>query len=187
MSISDYILDLALIGLVFLQLRGRRLTTRALVLPLVIVGIAAREYLHAIPTAGNDLVLIVGCAAVGSLLGSLCAVFTSVSPGRDGTPIAKAGAAAALLWVLGVGSRFAFQMYVTHGGEGALVRFSAAHQITSANAWVAAVLLMAFGEVAFRSGILAFRSMRLRRQAEAPGPSLVPAGGSIMGSVDGSV
>lgn len=33
MTFSDYLLDLALIGVVFLQIRGRRLTLRSLLLP----------------------------------------------------------------------------------------------------------------------------------------------------------
>ncbi|MGA2520657.1 MAG: hypothetical protein ABSG81_07550 [Acidimicrobiales bacterium] len=38
MTFTDYLLDIALIAIVVFQIRGRRLTTRSLVLPLAIVG-----------------------------------------------------------------------------------------------------------------------------------------------------
>ncbi len=158
MTLTDYAIDIALIALVILQVRGRRITGRTLLIPVILVGWAASSYLHGIPTAGNDLVLIIGATAIGVTLGALCAVFTTVRAGSDGFPVAKAGMLAAVLWVIGVGTRLAFQVYVTHGGEGAVERFSAAHSITTSEAWVAALILMAMGEVLARTGILALRA-----------------------------
>ncbi len=57
MTITDYAIDIALLGLVAFQIHGMRLTRRALVFPLAIVGIVAMNYLKTIPTAGNDLFL----------------------------------------------------------------------------------------------------------------------------------
>jgi hypothetical protein len=71
MSFSDYLINGLLIALVLIQIRGRRLTARNLLLPLGIVGYAATHYLHSIPTAGNDLLLIVAGATVGLTLGVL--------------------------------------------------------------------------------------------------------------------
>ena len=51
--------------LVLFQIKERTLTTKALVRPLVILGIAVLNYLHGIPTAGNDLVLVVVLALLG--------------------------------------------------------------------------------------------------------------------------
>lgn len=169
MSITDYLIDLFLIGLVVVQMRGRRITTRSLLLPLVVVGVVAAEYLHGIPTAGNDLVLVAGGAAVGLTLGALTGVLTRVTRREDGSVFARAGLVAAVLWVLGVGSRFAFQLYATHGGGEAIVRFSAAHSITSASAWVACLLLMAIGEVVARSGVVALRAHGARLTGTAQG------------------
>jgi hypothetical protein len=188
MTLSDYILDLALIGVVVLQIRGRRLTLRSLLWPLIIVAIVAGQFLHSIPTSGNDLVLIIGCAAVGALLGGLCAAFTSVTLHDDGTPFAKAGVAAAALWVLGVGMRLAFQLYATHGGADAIGRFSFAHHISllgNSDAWVAALILMAIGEAVVRSAVLAFRGLKLRREAgmTTVSPRAV-ASGAMIGSGD---
>ena len=157
MTTTDYILDLVLIGLVFVQIRGRRLTTRSLLLPIGIVAYVAEQYLRSIPTAGNDLVLIVGCALAGITLGAGAALATKVTRDADGVPVAKAGLVAAVLWVLGVGSRFAFQMYSTHGGGPAVGRFMVHHDITSNQAWVAALVLMALGEALTRTLVLAYR------------------------------
>jgi hypothetical protein len=157
MTLTDYVIDLALIGVVVLQLRGRRLTLRNLLLPVVLVAWAARSYLHSIPTVGNDLLLISVCAALGIGLGAAAGLFTTVTTGEDGVPYARAGVAAAILWVVGVGFRFAFQLYATHGGAHTIGTFSAHHQIT-AQAWVAALVLMAIGEALARTGIVAARA-----------------------------
>jgi hypothetical protein len=170
MTITDYALDIGLIALVLVQIRDRRLTARSLLLPLVVVAWAAAKYLHGIPTAGNDLVLVVGAAAIGATLGALSGALTSVRMRTDGALVARAGAAAAILWVLGVGSRFAFQLYAAHGGGAALERFSVAHHITSNQAWVAALLLMALGEVAFRTAVLAWRGCAVRAEAARVAP-----------------
>jgi hypothetical protein len=167
MTFSDYLIDIGLIALVLLQIRGRRLTTRALLLPLAIVGYVAINYLRAIPTAGNDLVLIIACALVGATLGGLSGSFTAVYPDSEGVPLAKAGAIAAGLWILGTGTRLAFQLYATHGGGAAIERFSATHSITSVSAWTAALILMALSEAVCRTGILAWRSTVVRRTAPA--------------------
>ncbi len=158
MTFTDYAIDITLIALVILQIRGRRLTGRALLLPVVLVGYVAANYLHGIPTAGNDLIVVAGAATLGIALGVLCALFTTVKPGPDGHPVAKAGLIAAVLWVLGTGTRLAFQLYATHGGAGAIGRFSASHSITSSEVWVAALILMAMGEALARTGVLALRA-----------------------------
>jgi hypothetical protein len=166
MTITDYILDIALIAIVVLQVRGRRLTPRSMLLPLGIVAWVVSHYLHGIPTAGNDLVLVAACTALGALLGAGSALFTSVRRDGDGFPVAKAGFVAGALWVAGVGARFAFQLYATHGGGAALGRFSAAHDITSGEAWVAALILMAMAEVVSRTAVLAWRAYDVRRQLQ---------------------
>jgi hypothetical protein len=176
MTLSDYAIDIALIALVFLQVRGRRLTTRSLILPIVLVGWAAATYLHGIPTAGNDLVLVIAGAAAGISLGVLAGMFTSVRPGADGSPFAKAGAMAAALWVLGVGTRFAFQLYASHGGAGAIGRFSSAHSITSSEAWVAALILMALGEAVARTAVLGVRAYALAPSQFLARTSMIGAG-----------
>jgi hypothetical protein len=162
MTLTDYLINGLFIGLVVRQLRGRRLTTFSIVMPVAAVAFFANEYLHGIPTAGNDLSLALLGASLGLLLGLGCGLTTRVYAGSGGGVFVQAGAVAAALWIVGVGSRLAFSLYVMHGGERAIGRFSAAHGISSGNAWVACLILMAFGEVLGRTAVLAWR---WRRQA----------------------
>jgi hypothetical protein len=165
MTITDYLLNLFLVGLVVLQVRGHRVTRARLLLPVVATAWVATKFLHSVPTAGNDLVLELGLALAGATLGSLAALATTIR--RDGSgAVAKAGAVAAVLWVLGVGARVAFSLWVTHGGSPAVARFSAAHHITSSSAWAAAFVLMALLEVVSRTGVLYLKT--LRSGAEIP-------------------
>jgi hypothetical protein len=160
MTFSDYLIDITLISLVLVQIRARRLTVKALVLPLGLVAYVADSYLRGVPTAHNDLFLIVGAAVVGATLGGLAGRFTSVTKGADGSVWAKAGLAAAALWILGTGGRLAFQLYAFHGGGPAIAHFSATHGITSAKAWTATLILMALSEAVARTAVLGWRFSR---------------------------
>ncbi len=174
MTFTDYLLNITLVGLVILQIRGHRITRSRLLFPVVITAVVALQYLHGIPTAGNDLLLVVALAVMGGLLGSLAAVATSVK--LDGAvAFAKAGGVAAVLWVVGIGARMAFYFWGTHGGESAIARFSATHHITSAGAWAAAFILMALAEVLSRTGILFLKSLRIGAE--------IPRGGFLRNPV----
>ena len=157
MTFTDYLLDIALMAVVLLQIRGRRLTLTWLVVPIGIVAYAASQYLHSVPTGGNDLLLVIIGVTAGVTLGVLTGLFTHVKLGADGHAFAKAGGLAAILWLVGVGTRFAFQIYASNGGGPAIARFSAHHAITSSAAWTAALILMAFGEVVARTAVLGLR------------------------------
>lgn len=170
MTSTDYLISGALVALVFLQIRGRRLTPFNLLWPLGLVVWAAITYLHGVPTSGNSLILVVLGAGLGLALGVTCAIFTIVRPGPDGVPFAKAGAVAAGLWILGTGSRLAFEIYATHGGGPAIGRFSSANGI-SIEAWGAALILMALAEVLGRSGVLAVRAFRAPKSRGSYAPS----------------
>ncbi len=161
MTTSDYLIDITLISLVLVQIRARRLTVKALVLPLGLVAYVAYSYLRGVPTSHNDLFLIVGAAVVGATLGGLAGRFTSVTKAADGSVWAKAGLAAAALWILGTGGRLAFQLYASHGGGPAIAHFSATHGITSATAWTATLILMALSEAVTRTAVLGWRFSRL--------------------------
>jgi hypothetical protein len=170
MTLTDYILDIFLISLVIWQVRGRRLSLYSLLLPVATISFAVITFLHTIPTAGNDLYLVAATAAAGLTCGALCGALTHIRPGPGGVPYARAGVAAAGLWVLGTGTRLAFQLYATHGGGPAIVGFSARHDITSTAAWTAALILMAAGEVAARTLVLAWRGYgpTARRRVSPP-------------------
>lgn len=176
MTTTDWIIDLALLAIVFRQLREARVDLRFVLLPLGLVSYFASKYLHAVPTGGNDLVLIGALIAVGAVLGISGGLVTRVrSDGKHA--LVKAGWAAVVLWVLGMGSRMAFQLYASHGGGGSIARFSAHHDITTDQAWVTAFILMAFTEVATRVGTLVLRAWQVQRQSQSivPAKTLIPA------------
>jgi hypothetical protein len=165
MTTTDYIINGVLVLLVLRQMRERRLDLRSLVLPAVLVFVAARNYLHALPSGGNDLELVGVLASAGIALGSLCAWFTHVRVGDDGVALARAGWAAAFFWVAGIGSRMAFAFATAHGLRHAIASFSASHQITGADAWTAALVLMALCEVTARLLTLYARGELASRRA----------------------
>jgi hypothetical protein len=160
MTTTDYLIDSVLVLLVLFQIKDRTLTTMALVRPLVIVGIAVANYLHGIPTAGNDLVLVAILALVGGAIGLASARTAFMRVGGDGAVLARAGWASGSFWVLGMGSRFAFIYWITHSGSSSIAHFSAQHAIT-ASAWTVALLAMALCEVISRSGLMAVRRQNL--------------------------
>ncbi|MGD0199005.1 MAG: hypothetical protein ABSC56_14015 [Solirubrobacteraceae bacterium] len=162
MTTTDYIIDSVLVLLVLLQIKERPLTNRMLVRPLVIVGIAVANYLHGIPTAGNDLVLVGALALVGLLIGVASGQTAIMRRAGDGNVLARSGWLSGFFWVLGMGSRFAFVYWITHSGAGTIAAFSAQHSITSGEAWTMALLAMAVFEVGGRTLLMALR----RRQLE---------------------
>jgi hypothetical protein len=164
MTTTDYIVDSILVLLVLLQIKEQPLTTRSLIRPLVILGAVVASYFHGIPTAGNDLVLVGVLALVGGAIGLASGQTVMMRQGADGKVLARAGWASAFFWVLGMGSRFAFLIWVNNGGHSAIASFSASHSITSGQAWTVALLAMAIFEVAGRTGILALRRQQLEGQ-----------------------
>jgi hypothetical protein len=170
MTITDYVIDILLIVVVALQLRTRELTPRSALRPLVLVVIAGVNYLRGFPVGGNDLLLIVAFALVGVALGTASGVATRVWRDDQGLVLVKAGLLAAALWVAGMGFRFAFAVYAhTDGGLAVVTRLARQLEITSAQAWTTALVLMAFGEVLSRITFLEIRRHRLlRTTAEAP-------------------
>lgn len=162
MTLFDYLIDSALVLLVLLQIKERELTVRTLVRPLIIAGIAVAEYLHGIPTAGNDLVLVAVFALTGGLIGFASGKVVLMRRAQNGEVLARSGWASAFYWVLGMGSRFAFIYWITHTGHAWIGRFSASHAITSGEAWTVALLAMAIFEVTGRTAVLAIRRRRLQ-------------------------
>lgn len=77
---------------------------------------------------------------------------------RAGNVYIKATVSGAALWVLSMGFRMGFAVWSSYGsGVSHLTSFSAAHDITTCQAWVTALILMAFGEVIVRLGTIIIR------------------------------
>ena len=157
MTAADYLIDSALVLVVLLQLKERRLTAQLLLRPLAIVAIAVAVYARAVPTAGNDPALIAGVGLLGGVIGIASGASVIMRRGPQGAVLVRGGWLSAAFWVLGMGSRFAFLVWMTHGGAAAVARFSATHGITSTAAWVDALLAMAVLEVIGRTLTQAIR------------------------------
>ena len=95
MTTTDWIIDIALILIVFRQLREERLTARTVLLPVVLMAWAGFTYLRGVPAAGNDLVVIGLLTAVGVVFGLSSGLLTRVRYSSGSVYIrATAGAAA---------------------------------------------------------------------------------------------
>lgn len=164
MTTTEWLTDIALLLIVFRQLREGRLDRRSFLIPLGIVAFVAHSYLDTVPTGGNDLVLIGALVAVGAALGVAGGIHTRIRTSGEHLLI-KAGAVSATLWVLGMGARMGFQLWTEHGGADTVARFSVAHHITSDQAWVAAFVLMALTEVVTRLATIFLRSRAVRSRA----------------------
>jgi len=158
MTTTDYLINIVLIALVLLQVRQNRLGWSNLLRPVILVTAAALYYLHGVPTAGHDLNLDLALGGLGLALGVTCAAATRVWRGEDGHAYSQAGRIAAVLWVVGIGSRLAFEEFSTHGGAHHIVAFSVAHQISGQNAWIAALVIMALTEVLSRMVVIRVRA-----------------------------
>lgn len=170
MTTTEWITDIALLLVVFRQLREDRLDLKTFLIPLGIVAFVAHSYLSSVPTGGNDLVLIGALVAVGAALGIAGGVCTRVRA-AGGHVLIKAGVVSAVLWVLGMGARMGFQLWTQHGGADDVARFSLTHHITSDQAWVAAFVLMALTEVVTRLATIFVRGRLLTATRPAPAAS----------------
>jgi hypothetical protein len=178
MTTFDYILNALFVFLVLRQAYERRLDARSALLPLVIVFVVARQYVHSIPTAGNDLVLIGSLTVVGIGLGVLSGLATHVRRADDGAAYARVGWLAGALLIGGFSARMVFILAVNNGAEPAIRSFSIAHQIGAA-AWPVALVSMALCEVAARVIVLQVRRRELARRhprSSASAPATIGAG-----------
>ena len=164
---SAYIINAILVLLVVRQIREHRMDLRGLAGPVLAVGVAAVFFLRSVPAGGNDALLELACVTAGAVMGCLSGRFTHLRRDRDGHVVGHAGWASAGLWITGVGARMAFVFAATHGLGPAIGRFSVAHHITSAQAWAAALVMMALADVLARLTVLLVRSRRLAATAAA--------------------
>jgi hypothetical protein len=175
MNAFEWTLNCTLLGWVLLRNLGTRpVNARVLALPLLLVAVACGFYLRSIPTAGNDLALELAGAVAGLVLGLAATAVTRVRADGTGRVVVSAGAAFAAIWILAIGGRIAFAELATHAWGPAVARFSMAHQITGADAWRAAFVLMALVMVLTRvaaTAVAASRSPRTQLAADAAAPA----------------
>jgi hypothetical protein len=160
MTTTDYLINILFVFIVFRQAQERRIDRRYFVLPIVLVAWVATQYVHALPTAGNDLVLIAALACVGLTLGTISGLATHIRRDQSGDGFARVGWLAGILLVGGISSRMIFAFAVSHGLEPAVRSFSIANHIGSA-AWTVAMVLMALCEVGARLTTVYLRTNQL--------------------------
>ncbi len=168
MSVTDYVIDILLILVIFRQVRPHELTPRAALLPLALLAVAGIIYLRPFTLRGNDLALILILAAVGIVLGALSGLADRIWWDERRRLMFRAGVISVITWVAGMGFRFWFAYYAYHSGGPAVARFSVRHDITGADIWTTALVLMAFGQVLARLGVLQVRRVRAVSQPTDP-------------------
>ena len=167
MSTTDYVIDILLILVIFRQVRPHELTLRSALLPLALLIVAGIVYLRPFTLRGNDLSLIVILAAGGIVLGTLSGAADRIWRDDRRRLMFRAGTVSVITWIAGMGFRFGFAYYAYHGGASSVASFSARHDITGANIWTTALVLMAFGQVLARLGVLQGRRIRAISQPAA--------------------
>jgi hypothetical protein len=168
-SVTDYVIDILLILVIFRAVRPHPLTPRAALLPLILLAVAGIIYLRPITLRGNDLALILILTAVGIVLGVLSALPDRLWRDQDQQLLSRAVAVSVIVWIIGMGFRFGFAYYAYHGGGPAVARFSVQHDLSGANIWTTALVLMAFGQVLARLAVLQVRRVRFAAQNPALG------------------
>jgi hypothetical protein len=171
MTITDYLINAVLVLLVLRQARERELDRRSIIIPLAILAYVVHLYVHSIPTAGNDLVLIGALATVGLALGLASGLTTHVRAGENGRAMARVGWVSGALLIVGISSRMVFEFAVTHGAQHAVGSFSYAHHIGAA-AWPVALVMMAVLEISTRIAIVQVRG---RHASQLAASRLAPA------------
>jgi hypothetical protein len=164
MTTTMYLLNLGLLAFVLWANVGTRTVTRArLALPVLLVLVAGAVFLRNVPTAGHDVALEAAGAGAGVVLGVAAAALVRVGRDRSGRLVMRAGGAYAALWVAVIGGRMLFAYGADHWFPAAIGRFSMTHQITGADAWTAAFILLSLSMVLTRvvaSGVLVARATR---------------------------
>ena len=188
MSITDYVIDILLILVIFRAVRPHRLTPRAALLPLALLAVAGIVYLRPVTLGGNDLALILILTAAGIILGVLGGLADRIWFDQQRL-MSRATALSVIAWIIGMGFRFGFAWYAYHGGGPAVARFSVQHSLSGADIWTTALVAMAFGQVLARLAILQIRRARTARDLTVPAHRLVGTGArlrSLTGSREGS-
>jgi hypothetical protein len=160
MTTTDYVLNAVFVLLVLRQARERRLDLRSLLVPLAVVVVIAHQYIHSIPTGGNDLLLVALLAGVGLTLGIASGLATQVRLDAGGAAWTRVGWLAGVLLVAGISARLLFALAVGHGAGPAVRAFSIANDI-GPDAWPLALVSMGLLEVVARLLTVHVRAHRL--------------------------
>jgi len=165
MTTTDYLINAVFVLIVLSQARERELDRRSVIIPLAVLVYVAQMYVHSIPTAGNDLLLVAALGTVGLTLGVASGLATHVRAGENSLAVARVGWLAGALLIAGISSRMVFVFAIHHGARHAVASFSMAHQIGAA-AWPVALVMMALLEVGTRIAIVQLRGHRAMQSSD---------------------
>lgn len=167
MTASDYLLGLGAMAIVLWGMRSHELTDRRLRRPLIIAPVVCVAFLHSIPTAGADVALVAAGVLTGIACGAIGGLATRLECDRSGAIVATGTALAVAVTGGAFTARFAFAVAATNGLGPAIGRASQALDITSARAWIAALVLMAVCDLTVRALVLWQRRATLRATGSA--------------------
>jgi hypothetical protein len=171
MSTTDIALNLGILALMVLTQFGRHTwEARKLLLPAGIVAGVGYFFLPGAPTTGHDVALDVVGVTAGIVCGLIAAAYVRVERAEGGHIVTRAGLGYLAIWTAVVGGRLLFAWGADHAWSGQIRDFSIAHQITGADAWRTAFVLMALAMVLTRTATTAARALLAARR-----PTLVPA------------
>jgi len=163
MTTTDWIIDIVLIVIVLRQIKEVEIGRRFVLLPAGIVAYTASNYLASVPNVGHNWLYLGGLLTLGVALG-VAGGFTTHVRAADGTAYARAGLAAASLWITSMSARMGFLVWITYGsGKSWLRDYSVAHHITTADVWQTGLVLLALSEVIVRLGIIVARGQRAKQ------------------------
>lgn len=168
MTITDYLINAVFVLFVLRQARERRVDLRSFLVPLLIVFFVARNYVHSIPTSGNDLVLVAALFSVGLALGIAGGFATHIRRAADGDVFARVSWLAGGLLIAGICARMIFVFAVNDGAGPAIRSFSINNHISAA-AWPLALVAMALVEIMARQGMVQLRAHRVRTAGQSVG------------------
>jgi len=170
MSATEIVMNLGILIVVILTAYGRRTwDARKLLIPLGIVAAVGYYYLPGAPTIGHDVAFDVVGIGAGILCGLIAAAFVRVEREEGGRVVIRAGIGYVAVWTIVVAGRLLFAWGTEHAWAGQIRAFSIANQITGADAYRTALVLMALAMVLTRAAATAARAIDARH------PALVPA------------
>jgi hypothetical protein len=154
MTATDYLIGIGAMAIVLWGMRRHELTDRRLRRPLIIAAVVCVAFLHTIPTAGGDLGLVAAGVLTGIACGAVGGLATRLERDGSGALVATGTPLAVAVTGGAFAARFAFAVAATNGLGPAIGRASQALDITSPQAWVAALVLMAVCDLTTRALVL---------------------------------
>lgn len=173
MSTDEYILNIVLlVYILWTGLGTKPLTSTRFIRPLVLIAIAAAVFLRSISTGGHDERLELAGVLTGFVLGTFAGLLVRVERDRNGQLVTRAGAAYAAIWIAVIGGRVLFAYGADHWFTEQIDKYSMTHEITSAEAWADAFILMSLTMLLTRLAVTGVAAIRASRTTSGNAPAM---------------